>query len=305
MVEPKQEEKSTNASFITPISELQYRSFPKTAACLVIGDEILNGKTADTNSGFFAKFCFNLGIDLKRIEVIPDEEEVIIESVRRLSSDFDFVVTSGGIGSTHDDITYSSIARAFNLSLNYHQPTIDRMAEAIRNTPQLKMLRNETKEAVEARKRMALFPQPSLVVFPNEKLWVPIVIVNDNVHILPGIPNLFRGLLSGYSKYLNGGKKFVRRFIKTYQPESFIAPVLTEFQEKLKDFGIKIGSYPKLARNKAWVVVSLLARETNSQVVENIEKIAKEIAEKIDGFIIEDSEDEIIVFEKTKNSSKL
>ncbi|RIB08741.1 MoaB/Mog domain-containing protein [Gigaspora rosea] len=299
MVEP------TNILPITPISELQHRPFPKTAACLVIGDEILNGKTADTNSGFFAKFCFNLGIDLKRIEVIPDEEEVIIESVRRLSNNFDFVVTSGGVGSTHDDITYSSIARAFNLPLNYHQPTMNRMAEAIRNTPRMKVFRNETKEAVEARKRMALFPQSSLVVFPNEKLWVPIVIVNDNIHILPGVPGLFRGLLSGYSKYLSGGKKYVRRFIKTYQPESFIAPVLTDFQEKLKDIGIKIGSYPKLTRNKAWVVVSLLARETNSQVVEKIEQTAKEIAEKISGFIIEDSESEIIEFEKTNNNSKL
>ncbi|CAG8794453.1 8267_t:CDS:2, partial [Racocetra persica] len=74
MAEPKREEKLTVLP-ITPNSELQHRPFPKTAACLVIGDEILNGKTVDTNSGFFAKYCFNLGIDLKRIEVIPDEEE--------------------------------------------------------------------------------------------------------------------------------------------------------------------------------------------------------------------------------------
>ncbi|CAG8794456.1 8268_t:CDS:1, partial [Racocetra persica] len=203
-------------------------------------------------------------------------------------------------GPTHDDITYASIARAFDLQLNYHQPTMDRMKEFIKNTPQLKVFRNEPKEVMEASKRMTLFPQPSLVVYPNEKLWVPIVIVNNNVHILPGIPSLFRGLLSGYRKYLKGrGKIFVRRFIKTYQPESFIAPILTKYQEKLKDFGIKIGSYPKLTRDKAWVVVSLLARETSPQVVEKIEQAAKEIAEKIDGLIIEDSEGEITGFEKT------
>ncbi|CAG8675425.1 11296_t:CDS:2, partial [Cetraspora pellucida] len=269
---------------------LQHKPSPKTGGCLVMGDEMLNGKTADTNSGFFAKYCFNLGIDLKRIEVIPDEEEYNISS-----------------GSTHDDITYSSIAHAFNLPLNYHQPTMDRMAEFVKNTPQMKVFRNETKKAIEARKRMVLFPQPSLVIYPKEEFWVPIVIVNNNVHILPGIPSLFRGLLSGYRKYLKGGDKFVRRFIKTYQPESFIAPVLTEFQEKLKDFGIKIGSYPKLTRDKTWVVVvSLLARETSPQVVEKIEQAAKEIAEKIGGLIIiEDSESEITEFEKLNKNSKL
>ncbi|CAG8675652.1 8219_t:CDS:1, partial [Racocetra fulgida] len=98
---------------------------------------------------------------------------------------------------------------------------------------------------------------------------------------------------------------FVRRFIRTYQPESFIAPTLTKYQEKLKDFGIKIGSYPKLTRDKAWVVVSLLARETSPQVVEKIEQAAKEIAEKIDGLIIEDSEGEITGLEKTNKISKL
>jgi molybdopterin-biosynthesis enzyme MoeA-like protein len=71
-----------------------------TAACLIIGDEVLGGKTIDTNSAFFAKYCFSLGIQLKRVEVIADDESEIIEAVRRMSSNYDFVVTSGGIGPT-------------------------------------------------------------------------------------------------------------------------------------------------------------------------------------------------------------
>ncbi|RHZ81972.1 hypothetical protein Glove_115g29 [Diversispora epigaea] len=293
---------STSKIFpITPISNLKARPFPQTAACLIIGDEILNGKTVDINSGFFAKFCFNLGIDVKRIEIIPDEEEEIIEAVKRLSSKFDFVVTSGGIGPTHDDITYPSIARAYNLPLKYHQPTLDRIESSEFIKKYYKKNEVIIPEATkEAHKRMALFPHPSLAVFPSETTWVPIVIVNENIHILPGIPKLFRGLLSEYGKYLQSGNnfregegiisergngnKFFRRFVKTFHPESYISSVLAETQKEVKDLGIKIGSYPKWTENEKYVMVSFLSREVNSKLVE---KIAKAVAEKIDGVLIE------------------
>merc|ERR1712093_457808 len=87
---------------------------------LIIGDEVLGGKTVDTNSAYMAKFCFQLGMALKRIEVIADDEDEIVEAVKRMSTNYDFVVTSGGIGPTHDDITYQSIAKAFSLPLILH-----------------------------------------------------------------------------------------------------------------------------------------------------------------------------------------
>jgi len=87
----------------------------------------LNGKTKDTNSNFFAQFCFDLGIELKRIEVIADDEDEIIEAARRMTKNYDFVVTSGGIGPTHDDITYASLAKAFDLPLVHHKETMERM----------------------------------------------------------------------------------------------------------------------------------------------------------------------------------
>ncbi|CAG8715762.1 6191_t:CDS:2, partial [Racocetra persica] len=272
----------------TPISELQDRPFPKTSACLVIGDEILEGKTVDSNSGFFAKVCFNLGISLKRIEVIPDKEEEIIEAVRRFSNNYDFVITSGGIGPTHDDITYLSIARAYNLPLIYHQPTLDRMGDTVQNIPShLKKLKSmPTKAMIEAKQRMALFPHPSRVIFPDEKLWIPIVIVNENIHILPGVPKLFKALLTGYSKYIKGDK-FVRKFVKTYYPESFIAPILTEAQEKVKNFDVKIGSYPEMTDDDKYVVVVSFLAKDNTVTTEIVEKISKEVSEKLDGVIVD------------------
>nr|CAG8438581.1 9100_t:CDS:2 [Entrophospora candida] len=273
---------------ITPISELKDRPFPKTSACLIIGDEILYGKTVDTNSGYFAKYCFNLGIDLKKIEVIPDDEQTIIEAVRRLSDNFDLVVTSGGIGPTHDDITYPTIAKAFNLQLTPHQQTLDRMMYVNSNTPSLKAMSTElSQETIIARNRMALFPTPSLVVYPSPKLWVPIIIVNSNIHVLPGVPKLFCGLLDGYQKYLKVGEKFFRSFVKTFQPESFIAPILTELQEKHSD--IKIGSYPKwISDDNRWVIISFIVREKNKEILKSV---IDEVVEKVDGIIVEEDLD--------------
>nr|CAG8444819.1 14549_t:CDS:2 [Entrophospora candida] len=238
---------------ITPISELKDRPFPKTSACLIIGDEILYGKTVDTNSGYFAKYCFNLGIDLKKIEVIPDDEQTIIEAVRRLSDNFDLVVTSGGIGPTHDDITYPTIAKAFNLQLTPHQQTLDRMMYVNSNTPSLKAMSTElSQETIIARNRMALFPTPSLVVYPSPKLW-----------------------------------KFFRSFVKTFQPESFIAPILTELQEKHSD--IKIGSYPKwISDDNRWVIISFIVREKNKEILKSV---IDEVVEKVDGIIVEEDLD--------------
>lgn len=117
----------------TPVPAKPAGKYVSTAACLIIGDEVLNGKTKDSNSNYFAKFCFNLGIDLQRIEVIPDDEDVIVEAARRLSQKHDLVISSGGIGPTPDDITYQSMGKAFNAEpLEYHDETVRRMAENLK-----------------------------------------------------------------------------------------------------------------------------------------------------------------------------
>ncbi|KAF8314544.1 Molybdopterin binding protein [Clavulina sp. PMI_390] len=241
----------------------------RTAACLIIGDEILNGKTVDTNSAHFAKYCFELGIELKRIEVIADDEDEIIEASRRMVKNYDFVITSGGIGPTHDDITYQSLAKAFNQELAYNEETRSRMRQHILGRTENQ---NPTAEQTKARDRMALFPDKAEVLFVDPALWVPIVRLEGKLCILPGVPVLLRKLLEGLKPYLvlpDATEKQFRHLIRTEMPESFIAPFLTGLAERVKAQGIKVGSYPSF--NKG-VTVSLLG-----QNVELVKQIGEEV----------------------------
>ena len=180
------------------ISPLGPGNYVRTAACLIIGDEVLNGKTRDSNSNYFARLMFDLGVEVKRIEVIADDESEIIEAARRLTAAYDFVVTSGGIGPTHDDITYEALSKAFDMPLAYDDETKRRMAEASKHrvtvTPQ-------TPAQALARNRMALFPSGGSgvqeVLFVESSLWVPVVRLKGKLCILPGVPSLFQQLLTG------------------------------------------------------------------------------------------------------------
>ncbi|ORY86268.1 MoaB/Mog domain-containing protein, partial [Protomyces lactucae-debilis] len=250
----------------------------RTAGIVIIGDEVLSSKTVDTNSAFFAKYCFELGVELKRIEIIADDEAEIVEAVTRMSSKYDFVVTSGGIGPTHDDITYPSIAKAFGNDLVYHDTTLERMKKL--STRAINWDQPSDHPEVIARKRMALFPTPSEVVFPSEKLWVPIVIAGGNVHILPGIPRLFTGLLSEYRSHIvdkiDPAMKQTRILVATQMPESAISQFLGDLQKRVDDKGVKIGSYPKGIG--MGVMVSLLGRD-----VPFLESLVPEVEKELDG----------------------
>ncbi|KAJ5165813.1 hypothetical protein N7492_006109 [Penicillium capsulatum] len=239
-----------------------------TAACLIIGDEVLGGKTIDTNSPFLAKFCFSLGIQLKRVEVIPDDEEDIIEAVRRMSSHYDFVVTSGGIGPTHDDITYSSIAKAFGLKLHLHQAAFERMKKLSKPHPMQPNFDWDTPSpGLTAKLRMVELPfDPQIpaeqqAVFVADDMWVPIAVVNGNVHILPGVPRLFERLLLSLKPALiprlsdPEGKGTFRFLFSTPLPESAVAPYLTELAAKVEPRGVKVGSYPRWGKKRNTVTL--------------------------------------------------
>jgi molybdenum cofactor synthesis domain-containing protein len=256
-----------------------------TAACLIIGDEVLGGKTVDTNSAYMAKFCFGLGIALKRIEVIADDSSEIIEAVKRMSETYDFVVTSGGIGPTHDDITYESIAKAFDLPLVEHDKAFSRMKKLSRPHPSQPNFDWDTPSAaLTAKKRMIILPRDEAleddkqVLFVDESLWVPIAVVNGNVHILPGVPRLFEKLLQGLKPVLlprltdPEGKGVKRIFFATPLAESAVAEYLTQLQKKVDGKGIKVGSYPRWG--KAWNTVTLVGREAEYMegLVEEVEK---------------------------------
>ncbi|KAI0458781.1 molybdopterin binding domain-containing protein [Xylaria acuta] len=259
------------------------------AACLIIGDEVLGGKTVDTNSAFMAKWCFSLGMNLKRVETIEDDEDEIIEAIRRMSNRYDFVVTSGGIGPTHDDITYQSIAKAFGLPLKLHTEAYERMKKLSKpNKLQPNFSWDVDSPAKTARLRMVELPIDESrdlnkqVLFPRDELWVPVSVVNGNVHILPGVPKLFESLLEGLKPFIVGqlvdpeGKGICRVIISTPLPESTVADYLRGLATKVAPKGVKVGSYPRWGKKNN--SVTLVGRDRDY-----LESLVPEVVANVEG----------------------
>ncbi|RDW80864.1 putative molybdopterin binding protein [Coleophoma crateriformis] len=245
-----------------------------TAACLIIGDEVLGGKTVDTNSAYMAKFCFGLGMNLKRIEVIADDESEIIEAVRRMSDKYDFVVTSGGIGPTHDDITYQSIAKAFSLKLVLHQEAFEKMKKLSRPHPgQPEFSWDEDTPARKAKLRMVELPwdesraAEKQAIFASPDLWVPL-------YLLPRLSD-------------PEGKGIHRILISTPMPESAVAPYLTELAAMVEPKGVKVGSYPRWGKEHN--TVTLVGRDQAY-----LESLVADVEKNVDGKRIQvEGEDEL------------
>lgn len=260
-----------------------------TAACLIIGDEVLGGKTTDTNSAYMAKWCFSLGINLKRVEVIEDDEDEIVEAVRRMSDRYDFIVTSGGIGPTHDDITYQSIAKAFGLKLILHDEAYERMkklSKPRKSEPNFSW--DVDSPAKNARLRMIKLPinesrdLAKQALFPRDDLWVPISVVNGNIHILPGVPRLFESLLEGLKPFIvdrlvdPDGKGICRVIISTPMPESSVADYLTDLAARVEPKGVKVGSYPRWGKKNN--SVTLVGRDK-----QYLESLVPEVVQNVKG----------------------
>ncbi|EEQ30829.1 molybdopterin binding domain-containing protein [Microsporum canis CBS 113480] len=266
-----------------------------TAACLIIGDEVLGGKpfivsiipdwpgclplqTVDTNSPHFAEYCFSLGIQLKRVEVIADEESEIIEAVRRMSEKYDFVVTSGGIGPTHDDITYQSIARAFNLPLVLHEKALERMRRLSKPQQAGPNFDWDTpSDALTARLRMVHIPTDKdlpledQALFIDDDLWVPITVVNGNVYTLPGVPSLFRRLLAGLTDTASSPDTDIYPLV-----ESSVAAYLTDLAARVEPKGVKVGSYPRWGKRRN--TVTLVGAD-----LEFLESLVPEVERNVEG----------------------
>ncbi|KAL8939289.1 MAG: hypothetical protein Q9211_002814 [Gyalolechia sp. 1 TL-2023] len=289
---------SARGSIMPPSSaEERSRRMIHTAGCIIIGDEVLGGKTIDTNSAHFAKYCFLLGMQLKRVEVIGDDEAEIGEATRRMSENYDFVVTSGGIGPTHDDITYESIAKAFGLPLKLHDEALKRMKSLSKPHPSQKNFSWDVPSpALDAKLRMVRLPidesldEKSQVLFVDESLWVPISVVNGNVHILPGIPRLFTQLLDGLKPSLlprlenPEGKGVYRILFSTPMAESEVAGYLTQLAAEVEPKGVKVGSYPRWGRKRN--TVTLVGKDK-----EFMESLVPQIEKGVDGIRVEREED--------------
>ncbi len=200
-----------------------------TAALLVIGDEILSGRTNDKNIGFIAGHCTEIGIRLREVRVVADNEAAIIAAVNALRETYTYVFTTGGIGPTHDDITADSIAKAFGVSIG-----IDPRAVAL--------LRERYAEAdlTPARLRMARIPAGAELI-ENSISKAPGFMIG-NVIVMAGVPAIMQAMLLAVTPSLRTGAKLISDSIRVCVPEGTVAVPLADSQRAFPE--VAMGSYP-------------------------------------------------------------
>jgi molybdenum cofactor synthesis domain-containing protein len=230
-----------------------------TAALVVIGDEILSGRTEDRNVAQVATWLNGQGIRLAEVRMVPDVETAIVEAVNALRAIHDYVFTTGGIGPTHDDITVDAIAAAFNVPVVIH-PQARAILEAY--------YRDRPGGLNEARLRMARAPDGAELI-PNPYSGAPGVKM-DNVYILAGVPNIAASMLEALTGRLEGGRPMVSVIVGARAAESEVADLLRETEAA--NPGVAIGSYPFFKEGgygANFVIRSEdgeLARETGSEL---------------------------------------
>ena len=202
---------------------------PRTAAALIIGNEILSGKIADTNTTLLARVLFELGIELRRIVVCPDEVETIGRDLSELRASHDLVFTSGGVGPTHDDVTIDGVAESFGRPV-------------VRSVAVEQMIRRYYADRVtEAHLRMANMPRGAEMIRSSNAPWPTVVI--ENVFVLPGVPEIFELKLADLRKRLDQGYEFHSRAVYTLCDEGEIASLLERIADGFP--GVMVGSYLK------------------------------------------------------------
>ncbi|AFX99500.1 putative molybdopterin binding domain protein [Candidatus Endolissoclinum faulkneri L2] len=204
-----------------------------TAAILVIGNEILSGYTKDENIEYIAKNLMERGIRLFEVRLVRDEELAIIEAVTALADRYTYVFTSGGIGSTHDDITTASIAKAFNIPIEQNVEVMRLLAS---------YYASNGVEFNVARQKMAELPVGAKLI--NNPVSVAPGFIVKNVHVMPGMPDILRAMFDRLKLVLNGGPMVYSRTVSCMVGEGVIAHDLGKIQSTFPD--IEIGSYPHL-----------------------------------------------------------
>ena len=201
-----------------------------TAAVLVIGDEILSGRTQDTNTSYIAKFLGSLGIDLKEARIVGDIEEEIIAALNALRARYTYVFTTGGIGPTHDDITADAVAKAFGVGIDYHPEALAMLAARYANPADFN----------DMRKRMARIPLGAELVRNSASVAPGIHI--GNVFVMAGVPMIMRAMLEDIEPQLQRGAVVHAQTVQARIPEGKIAAGLQTIQKNFPD--LALGSYP-------------------------------------------------------------
>ncbi len=217
-----------------------------TAGIIIIGNEVLSGRTKDINTSTLAKWLNSLGIDVKEVRVIPDIESKIIETVNSLRKQFNYIFTTGGIGPTHDDITAESISKAFNLEYGFHKEAYLILEKYYKPG-----------EFNDGRKKMAKMPTTAKLIL-NPTSGAPGFYV-QNVFCLPGVPSILQSMIGGLKNILIGGDPILNLTVSLRTVESEIAKSITEIQNNNTD--VEIGSYPFFKAGK--LGVSIVLRSSN------------------------------------------
>ena len=234
------------------------------AAIVIIGNEVLSGRTKDLNTSTLSVWLNSLGIVVNEVRVIPDIEKIIINTVNELKSRFDYVFTTGGIGPTHDDITAESISKAFNLDYGFHREAFSILEKYY-----------EPGEFNEGRQKMAKMPTTANLII-NPTSGAPGFYV-ENVFCLPGVPSILKAMIGGLNNILVGGDPILSKTINLRTYESEIAQPLTNVQNNNKE--VEIGSYPFFRQGKLGVSIVLRSIDQNKIDKSNSE-ILKFVKEK-------------------------
>ena len=241
------------------------------AAILIIGNEILSGRTQDTNTSTLAIWLNSLGVKVDEVRVIPDIENTIIETLKILKSNYNYVFTTGGIGPTHDDITAESVSKAFGLDYEIHKEAF-------------KILETYYKpgEFNEGRQKMTWMPSNANLIL-NPTSGAPGFNV-ENVFCLPGVPSILKSMLGGLKNEIIGGKPIKSLTISLRTVESEIASSLTKVQNDNSD--VEIGSYPFFHAGKLGVSIVIRSEDQskvddcNSQILEFVNQKKIEVVDR-------------------------
>ena len=231
------------------------------AAIIIIGNEILSGRTQDENVSFLSNWLNNLGVKVQEVRIIPDEQEIIINCINVVRKKFKYVFTTGGIGPTHDDITSESVAKAFNLPYKYNKEAYQVLEKYYKPG-----------NFNDGRRKMAKMPSNTSLIY-NPSSGAPGFII-DNVFCLPGVPSILKSMVLGLKNRIIGGKKILSETITIRTVESEIAKPLEDVQNSFDN--VEIGSYPFFRSGK--LGVSLVIRSTEKNLI-------KQCSNKIKSFI--------------------
>jgi molybdenum cofactor synthesis domain-containing protein len=234
------------------------------ASLIIIGDEILSGRTEDKNLSYLAKWLGKLGINLCEVRVVLDIKKDIIDAVNSLRKRYDYVFTTGGIGPTHDDITTESIAKAFGVEARIDDDALEKMKEFLAG-----------KELTEPLLKMLKIPEGGELIYspatkaPGYKI--------GNVFVMAGIPKIMQGMLEGMYDYLEKGDLVHSRSLDIMVGESFFAEDLAEIQGKFKT--VSVGSYP-FSRDGVYGA-TIVIRSTQESDLASCESLVKELIAKL------------------------